>query len=152
MALIAGREALAMIVCQLTGDQDTETSRVLALHVKVLDRDQKVGVVIEAVQRLNKKATRDECCATLMETSIREIDRKTVDLPRLIADFTQRVAEWRAYVAGLVDDERLGFRMVVSLAWLATKVCVTEANDAFADEVPVSTSCIAADTSSRHAL
>lgn len=76
---------------------------------------------------------------------------KTVEQRGPTEALTQTVEEERAHVVGLVDSEMSHFRMVVSSAFLANEVQVSEAIGAFADEFPVGTSGIAADASPCHA-
>lgn len=151
LALLPERDVLVVNFGQVTADQDTATSALQALHAEALDRDQSLGVVIVAVQRLDAKATHAKSRATLAETRIGEIGTKTIGLPGLIENLTWTVVKERAQIPGLVDAEMSPFRKVMSSALPASEMPVSEATDTFADGVPFSTSGTAADPSSSHA-
>lgn len=75
---------------------------------------------------------------------------KTVEFRRLTEDLTRIFAEERAHLAALVDAELSRLHTAVSSALLASEGTDTEDTEAFADEVSVSTSGIAAGASSSH--
>lgn len=80
MASLADRNALALNVGQSTFDQDTATAREKALQAEEPNQDQQLGLFIEAERRKMANVTDAKSHATLVETHIREMGRKAVEL------------------------------------------------------------------------
>lgn len=151
MTLFSRRDAFAVCIGQASTDRDTATSRVQASQAEALDRDQQLGVFMEALRRMNAEVTDAETRATSAETHFREMDLKTAQLRVLTEDGTRPVLEHHAHVSGLLDAKMSRFCWVLSSALLASEVQVTKATDALANNVFVGTSGSAADAWSSHA-
>lgn len=68
------------------------TARVQASQLEAFDRYQQLGVVIEALRRLEGKVTDAKSSAPLVETRIKERGTKNAELCRVTEDLTQIAA------------------------------------------------------------